>query len=775
MRRYRYWLVLSLLPILVGGLVLYLPGDQRQLLTSPSAWWPTGSVQRVIPGRALVHSDEPTFNESQEDALYWTAVPGVGDGSGRLISVPFEAPGWITFAVTGDLTRPGNDVYLQVAGEDKRIRVSAQTHLQPTSRGICFAWRRVTLALPADWAGKQAQVVLEAGPRGKGDVVGITNPRALSSGNVFISHLRALAVLPACLLSLALFVLPGLPVAVRLAARGVVTPGRIVTVAALIACLAGYLTFWAYFWRPDAGRCVSGILLLGGAALCLADFRRGRPNRLLLLSADVGTPLALWGLVALLYASLWQAVNLRTPIQLTPCLRFQEFVLNKDNVIPLLFADHLYTAADPRGIMGGEWQSSDRPPLQAGIFLVQYPLWSFLTGRRAWSFVFGCVAQCLWVPAVWEFWQSAGLPRRGAGVALLLVVLTGFALVNSVFSWPKMLAGALTLNAISLALFDGKGGTAHQGARAALWGLAAALGFLAHGGVAFTLLAFGAFLLLPRYFPGLRGLAIAAGVFLLTVVPWGLYQSLYDPPGNKLVQEHLAGVTDPQRLSQPVWANLRDAYRSLTLGEILANKWANVQVLFRASEHPGSDHFPWPPFGQPKPWPVDATSLRRCEFLCFFWALALINLGWLAAVVLARRRPAVLNPTLGFTAPAIGLVSIVLWVLLMFGPGTTVTHQGSYATLLLLFAALAAWLTAMPGWLPYALLVAQGILFSVTWLFTSPANDYGLPNPFSIAAAVLFFGLLCRVALGRSHPDEGATRKALASGTVHVQLAADVL
>jgi hypothetical protein len=196
-----------------------------------------------------------------------------------------------------------------------------------------------------------------------------------------------------------------------------------------------------------------------------------------------------------------------------------------------------------------------------------------------------------------------------------------------------------------------------------------------------------------------------------------------------------------------VWANLVDSYHSLTPGQILANKWANFEVLFRVSEHPGKDHFPWPPLGQPKPWPVDWTSLRRCEFLCFFWAPALINFGWLAAAVLALRRPAALNPTLGFTAPAIALVSAAVWVLLMFGPGTTVTHQGSYAALLLLLASLAAWLTALPGWLPYALLVAQGILFSVTWLLTSPANDYGLPNPFAICAAVLSFGLLCRVAL----------------------------
>jgi hypothetical protein len=750
MRRYWYWLVLGILPILVGGLALYLPRDERPLLTNPSGWRATGSVRRVAPNRQMIYSDEPAVRKFQEDALYWEAAAGSGDGSGRLISTPFDVPGWITFTVTGDLTRPGNDVYLQLSGENKRIRVSAQTVPH---------WRRVTRALPADWAGKKMEIVLEAGPRGEADVIGISNPRALSSGTVFVSNLRALAVLPACLLALALFMLPGLPVAARLAARGVVTSARIVMVAGIVGCLAGYLTFWAYFWRPLAGQCFCAIVLLGGAGLLVADLRRGRPTRSLLLSADVGRPLALMVLVALFYLSLWHTVNLwarNESSQLTPRMRFLEFMLNMDYVIPFYFADRLYTGADPRRILV-EWQSSDRPPLQAGVLLLQYPIGSLLKDPRAWSFVLGCVLQCLWVPALWEFWQSAGLPRRKAGVALLLVVLTGFALVNSVFTWPKFLAGALTLNAISLALFH-REDSRHALARSALWGVAAALGFLAHGGVAFTLLAFAAFLLVPRYFPGLRSLGVAAGAFLITVLPWSLYQSLYDPPGTKLLQEHLAGVTDPERMGRPVWVNLQDAYRSLTSGEILANKWSNVEVLFRASEHPGEDHFPWPPLGQPKPWPVDATSLRRCEFLCFFWAPALVNFGWLAAAALAWRRPAVLNPTLGFTAPAIALVSVAIWVLLMFGPGTTVTHQGSYATLLLLFAALAAWIAALPGWMPYALLVAQGILFSVTWLITSPANDYGLANPFLIGTAILSFALLCRVALGRA--DSAAGKRA---------------
>ncbi|WP_225852883.1 hypothetical protein, partial [Haemophilus parainfluenzae] len=49
--------------------------------------------------------------------------------------------------------------------------------------------------------------------------------------------------------------------------------------------------------------------------------------------------------------------------------------LPPDNILPYLFAERLYHGIDPRPLLG-EWQSSDRPPLQAGLLLLQ----ALLTG-----------------------------------------------------------------------------------------------------------------------------------------------------------------------------------------------------------------------------------------------------------------------------------------------------------------------------------------------------------------------------------------------------------
>jgi hypothetical protein len=541
--------------------------------------------------------------------------------------------------------------------------------------------------------------------------------------------------------------LPGLPVAALLVTRGRLEPALLVPAAVVVSSLAGYLTFWAFFLSPGLGRGLGWAVLLGGVAALATSVARSRAVRDLLLSRETLAPVILMGLVGLFFLSLLYGVDLEVGIEGQPRIRFFEYSLAVDGEIPYHFADILYNHEDPREKFPARvpgWQSSDRPPLQAGLTLLQLPLIYRAGDPRLYAAVAGCAFQCAWVPAVWALWRLGGLPRRRAGLALLFVVLTGFALVNSVFTWPKLLAAALTLFAVSLALCGREPGRAFPLARAALLGLAAALGCLAHGGVAFTLLPLGLLLLLPRYYPGLSRLALAATVFVAVIVPWMLYQSRFDPPGDRLVRAHLAGASPTWREGRPLWRNLLDAYAALGPGEVVANKLANLRVLFTAAK----DQYGWPPHRTPAEWPADASSYRRCEFLALFWSLGLLNLGWLAAVVAARRPALRLDPTLGLAVPALGLAAVLAWVLLMFGPGGTVVHQGSYATSLLLMAALAAWLTALPPRPAYVLLALQGAAFAAGWVLTSPANGYGPINVFMAPLAVVFFVALAAVALG---------------------------
>jgi hypothetical protein len=718
----------------LAALAALLPHADRPLLTTPDAWVVSGDVGFGKPGPADLYTN---FVEP----VYWLAKRFRGDGSARIVSKPFEAPARVGLTVTGDLTRPGNSIYFRLEGEGKRFPVRVRT-----AEGV---WRRLTFALPSDWVGRPVQLIAEAGSRDRDDSFGFSNPRALGSGSVLTSQLAALRFLASFAASLLLFLLPGVSVAVRLAQRGVVGRAYVVPVTVVFGCLAGYLAFWAYFIDPRLGLAFGGGVLLVSLVVLVVALCQSRSVRSVLLSDDVATPLALMVLVGLFYLALLHAVDLYAPDHMQSRIRFFEFTLAIDNELPFYLADSLYHHLDPREIFGG-WQSSDRPPLQAGLMLLQIPLAYLAREPREYAVVAGSAFQCAWVPAVWALWRAANLPRRRAGLALLFVVLTGFALVNTVFAWPKFLSAALCIFAVTGVLFGRRRGEAVSLAKAAFPALAAALASLAHAGVAFTLLPLGLLLLLPPYYPGLSRLAAAGVVYAATVCPWLCYQTFYDPPGNKLVRQHLVGDSPTWRDDKSLPRNLLDAYAALTPGQALRNKLANVRTLFAAAR----DQYPWPPHEPPPEWPVDTVSYRRCEFMALFWALGLLNIGWVVGVVKVWRRRPELGFGLGVVVPALGLAGVLVWLALMFGPGSTVIHQGSYATFLLLFASLAAWLTTLPPRAAYALLALHGGVFAYAWLLTSPANAYGVPNVFMTVLAAYFFAALAKTAFGVEPADK---------------------
>src|SRR5258708_5481300 len=103
MKRFHYWILGGLLAIGVTGLAIWLPRFDEPLLSTVDSWKHVGSFERGEPDDRVVYSDGM-------DKLYWVATHHYGNGSGRLVSKAFEAPGWISLTVTGDLTSAGNNI-----------------------------------------------------------------------------------------------------------------------------------------------------------------------------------------------------------------------------------------------------------------------------------------------------------------------------------------------------------------------------------------------------------------------------------------------------------------------------------------------------------------------------------------------------------------------------------------------------------------------------------------------------------------------------------------
>jgi hypothetical protein len=110
-------------------------------------------------------------------------------------------------------------------------------------------------------------------------------------------------------------------------------------------------------------------------------------------------------------------------------------------MMPFIFAQQLRSGVLKKP-MFGDWLSSDRPPLQTEIILSLGPA----IGSRTLDYETASVLlQCLWVFSVWLLLRAFRISRLSRGLVIGTIYLTGFALVNSFYVWPKLLAAAYML------------------------------------------------------------------------------------------------------------------------------------------------------------------------------------------------------------------------------------------------------------------------------------------------------------------------------------------
>lgn len=539
------------------------------------------------------------------------------------------------------------------------------------------------------------------------------------------------------------FLMPGLLLAVVAVRHWQLEVSFTVLLAVVISSVAGYIAFWIYFWNPDVGCWFSAAAMLAGVVGLGATYCKRQSWRCWFGSADVLVPVAWMFTVGLFYLCLLYAVDLGADPEDQPQDRFMNDMFAPDNIIPLRFAERLFRGEDPRPIIG-DWHSSDRPPLQAGLVLLQRPLIALSNLPVGLHYqLLGVAIQCSWVPAVWFLCRRAGLPFRRVAQVMILLIPSGFFLIHTVFTWPKMISGALGIPACGLML---KPDTTSRPSLAEI-GIAAtgaALALLAHGGIAFTLLPLGLLLLRPRFFPGVGRVLFGGSVFVAVLAPWLAYQRYYDPPGNRLVKWHLGGVIPIDERTS--WKTIVNSYTTTDWREIASNKWVNIQtVLGRPLEVHLDD------------WATMLDQWRHEEYQHVARALGILNLGWLLLLPRFGRRWLVadgLDLRVARRMLGLGLAGLLTWVLLMFLPNTALIHQGSYATMLLLFTALAALLSSLPARLFLPICAWQVLGFCLTWLASVPANVAGDPNLVVCALGVVALVVLCQaLCLVRKWPD----------------------
>jgi hypothetical protein len=667
---------------------------------------------------------------------FWGSWLGSDASVGELHSPVFVAPTMLECFLAGYPGRSGLAVYLERQSDHQRFPLQIEGNSFPGEIWRPFHWR-----VPAGFRGQAVELVAIDSSTEYGGWLGVSTPRRFSYLALLHQQLPGnLMLMARGLLLLAVFLFPGFAVARLMIIRWPSLLPHALMVIVSAAGALGYVAFYVFFFSVPAGQVFS--LLVGLAAL-LSLRRSGlRP-----IAKQVAEPVVLAAATMLCYvcfAFLFVSTAAAGASHING--RFYSVTLPGDNIIPLIFAEKIYNHEPLRPFCCGDWLSSDRPPLETGIFLLQRAAPWITSVDRDYELL-GTGLQCLWIGGVWSVLVSLGTSLVQIRRALVFLIFCGAVFFNSIYTWPKFLAATFILFALSILIRVLRQQRVPARAEAILASLCLGLALVSHPTSIYSL--FTLPLLFVRFrhlFPWRKvapPLAITVAVVLAFVLPWMAYQKFVDPPGDRLIKWHLAGHPEPDSLT--AWQELRKAYGSHTAGQILALRWGNMRYL-------AGDQIRF----------ADSQDARKDQREYVLQALGVLNAGFFALIVFAARRKQPAIPFAGWIIGAV-LLNLLIWCCLEFGPRMTPLVHSSYADFLLLSIGLLGFVLALPRALILSLFALQLANFFAIWVWSPPYWFASWGGPFEMVVLqmpLLFFGGVLAVVLiahlGFSDPAQAA-------------------
>lgn len=477
-------------------------------------------------------------------------------------------------------------------------------------------------------------------------------------------------------------ILLGLPMvaAVLLAVRrGMKSVPLLIGIGLVASGALSYLAFWAYFLAQPIGTTYS-FLLFGLSALAVGFcWREGGLDGKVL--RQLRTPLLLWifGSTFIVFFGFLHGGNAHAIT--TAAFRF-EFQLPSDNDIPRYYSEWFATHGHQHPPeYPGEWQFSDRPPLQVGYVLAQRGFMN--TAQDLHYQILGVIEQCLWIPAMWAVLVAVPLRKVTRSVAMLAAMISDVAIVHGFFVWPKLIAAAFLLAALALILSPEWQRDRRDPKVAVLIGGLLALSMLSHGSSVFgviPLVVFAAFRGLPNW----RWLAAALAGLLLLYVPWSAYQKYEDPPGNRLLKWQLGGVTE--LTPEGTIGTIENAYSERGFDGTVDLKEENFEEMVgwprTKAEWEEGTH--WLGEGYPG---ITVQKIRGDRFFSLLPFLGILLVGPIAMLFawLAKKKRDPDEWRFALLCFAFFVIACVIWGLLLFGTpdSRTTIHVGSLAVPLL--------------------------------------------------------------------------------------------
>jgi hypothetical protein len=397
-----------------------------------------------------------------------------------------------------------------------------------------------------------------------------------------------------------------------------------------------------------------------------------------------------------------------------------------DNWIPKIFADQVWEGRIHIPMLG-DWLSSDRPPLQTGMYLIFYPL------APANGFLYqalGSILQAMVFIPIALILRSVGLSKL-VSFGVFIIGLSSLMVVHTLFVWPKLLSSAYLLILYLVTLTPFRDRMSPLSVNSLIIGSSAAFAMLSHGGAIFALFAIALIYVLRQSYQvfNIRNLKqfiinhiAPLAIFVTIYTPWFLYQRFVDPPGDRLAKWHIAGMIEVNELT--LFQALNIAYSNITLSEWMDGRIANLKIIFGGTINLFQNFLMFVMnIRELKEQPVQEIITRSFfeMFYSFWWFSPLIAIIALLVSQKYWRKPSFINIEiiwLGVTS----IIALLIWSTLMFIPGSAVIHQGSFFSWLGLFIFSASSLWQVSRFLFGILATFNLILFFRLYIFDTLVN-----------------------------------------------------
>ncbi|MBF6025973.1 hypothetical protein [Lysobacter niastensis] len=557
--------------VLVGALLAW-PEPPARVLIPADGWQVEGAF---VPLEAP-HKDQRKSVRSAPEMRYWRSwSPERGSQPGVLRTKPFTPDGPFAVPYNGFAGESGVSAFVECVGSGRRIYLA-------TSRNNT-QWSEVLIERPREFCAGDVRVV--AVTTSTRDYIALGSPYGLSR----LSVLKRSSVGGFWFLIFAWGTMAGWYL---LGSRAVITRSLPITPASAgLICmgLIGFAQFFVYWYERHVGLLFSLILVTTGTGALVREWvgRRSQAS----MSADlrpVVFALCVWLATAVGYFALASMVDSGAgPWEMNG--RFTPARWSTDNQLPG-FVSRVLVSGNHEDLSDfSVWSLADRPPLSYGWHAALHDIFERL-GRLndgtmllpTFQLAIGVVLNTVWAAFLALVLPGLGMSRLRVMLTIAILALCPLFIFNSLFTWPKLLSGTLTLAAAwillglekpTLRLRDDDVGLATAAALSAL-------GLLTHGGSAFGILAMLALAVFYRGLPSIRGASIAFAVAVALMLPWNLWQASTHFSGNALVKFAFAGTFGFDERELGVLDTILRSYRELGMEAWLAKKRDGLLTIF---------------------------------------------------------------------------------------------------------------------------------------------------------------------------------------------------